>query len=181
MLDSFWSEDLGIYRSRLPGPECDGSKVLDFAMILGAIHAGLESGPHSVQDARLQQTFAKLEELFAAEYAINRGQGRGTMFGRYKDDTYVSGGAYYFSTFGAAEFCYRLARADAGKREAFLAKGDAILARARDFVPPSGDLAEQFDQTTGKQTSAKDLSWSYSCFVTAWHARQQALGQREPI
>ena len=117
LLDSFWSEDLGMYRSRLPGPECDGSKVLDFAMILGAIHAGLESGPHSVQDGRLQRTFAKLEELFAAEYAINRGQAQRIMFGRYKGDSYVSGGAYYFSTFGAAEFCYRLARANAGKRE----------------------------------------------------------------
>ncbi len=176
LLDGFWSPELGAYRSRLPGPDCDGSKALDFAVILGVVHAGLESGPHSVLDERVQQTFAKLEALFAAEYAINRGGG-GIMFGRYKADSYISGGAYYFSTFGAAEFYYRLAQADQRRREAFIEKGDAILARVRDFVPPSGDLSEQFDQTSGQQTSAKDLSWSYACFITAWHARKLALGQ----
>lgn len=171
-LDEFWAPDLGFYRSRLP----DGKnrKALDFAVILGVVHAGLDSGPHSVRDERVLQTFAKLEELFAAEYAINRGQ-RAIMCGRYKGDDYISGGAYYFSTFGAAEFYYRLAEADGTRREAMLEKGDAILSRIRDFVPASGDLSEQFDQTTGANTSAKDLSWSYACFITAWHARARAL------
>jgi len=99
------------------------------------------------------------------------------MFGRYKGDNYISGGAYYFSTFGAAEFYYRLAQADRRLRAALMAKGDAILSRVREFVPESGDLSEQFDKTTGAQTSAKDLSWSYACFITAWHAREVALRQ----
>ena len=180
LLDGFWSPGLGAYRSRLPGPEGDGPKALDFAVILGAVHAGLEGGAHSVRDVRVQRTFDKLEALFAAEYAINRGRSNGISFGRYKGDTYMSGGAYYFSTFGAAEFCYRLARAEANKRETSLAKGDAILSRVLDFVPPSGDLSEQFDQTTGAQTSAKDLSWSYASFITAWHARRLALAQSAP-
>jgi len=177
LLEGFWSQSLGAYRSRLPGPGGESPKALDFAVILGVVHAGLESGPHSVLDERVQQTFAKLEALFAADYAINRGRGQGIMFGRYKGDSYVSGGAYYFSTFGAAEFYYRLAQATPGRREAFIEKGDAILSRVRDFVPASGDLSEQFDQTAGQQTSAKDLSWSYACFITAWHARKLALGQ----
>ncbi len=177
MLDRFWSPSLGFYRSRLIPADADSPKALDFAVILGVIHAGLDSGPHSVQDERVGLTLAKLEQLFASEYAINRGGAGSIMFGRYKGDNYISGGAYYFSTFGAAEFYYRLARADAGRRAAWIAKGDAILARVREFVPESGGLSEQFDQTTGAPTSAKDLSWSYACFITAWHAREMAVGQ----
>lgn len=181
LLDGFWSSSLGHYRSRLLPDGAESSKALDFAVILGIIHAGLDSGPHSVQDDKVLFTLAKLEQLFGAEYAINRGRAEGIMSGRYKGDNYISGGAYYFSTFGAAEFYYRLAEAHAGRRASSIAKGDAILARVREFVPQSGDLSEQFDQKTGAPTSAKDLSWSYACFITAWHARQVALGQRGSI
>jgi glucoamylase len=176
-LDAFWDQGLGCYRSRMLGTDAAGPKALDFSVILGVLHAGLDKGPHSVQDPRVLLTFKKLEELFAAEYAINRGGGQGIMFGRYKGDSYVSGGAYYFSTFGAAEFYYRAAGATPSDRDALIESGDAVLARTRDFVPSSGGLPEQFDQTTGAPASAKDLSWSYACFITAWHARQAALGK----
>jgi glucoamylase len=82
--------------------------------------------------------------------------------GRYADDRYYSGGAYYFSTLGAAEFCYRV-----GERT----RGDAFLATVRQFTPESGFMSEQFDQTTGAQTSAKDLAWSYAAFLSCVHAR----------
>ena len=160
------------------GADAAGPKALDFSVILGVLHAGIGKGPHSVQDERVLLTFKKLQELFAAEYAINSGGGHGIMFGRYKGDSYVSGGAYYFSTFGAAEFYYRAAEATPSHRDALIERGDAVLARTRDFVPGSGGLSEQFDQTTGAPASAKDLSWSYACFITAWHARQTALGQK---
>jgi glucoamylase len=175
-LDGFWAPALGIYRSRIAGPGIESPKALDFAVILGVLHAGLDKGPHSALDERVLLTFKKLQQLFAAEYAINSGGGHGTMFGRYKGDTYVSGGAYYFSTFGAAEFYYRAAEATPSHREALIERGDAVLARAREFIPESGSLSEQLDQTTGAQTSAKDLSWSYACFITAWQARRRALG-----
>ena len=87
----------------------------------------------------------------------------------------MSGGAYYFSTFGAAEYYYRLAAAVPSEAADLIANGDAILSRTREFIPASGDLSEQLDQTTGAQTSAPDLSWSYACFITAWDARQAAL------
>ena len=158
-------------RSRLP----EDQKALDFAVILGVLHAGLKSGPHSVQDPHVRATFRKLEALFAQEYALNQGRESGFVLGRYKGDTYVSGGAYYFSTFGAAEYYYRLAAAVPSQAHDLIAKGDAILARTREFIPASGDLSEQLDQTTGAQTSAPDMSWSYACFITAWAARQAAL------
>ena len=175
-LDGFWSQNLGAYQSRINGPGAESPKALDFAVILGVLHAGFDKGTHSVQDERVLLTFKKLNELFTAEYAINSGGGHGIMFGRYKGDTYVSGGAYYFSTFGAAEFYYRAAAATPSHREALIERGDAVLARTRDFIPESGHLSEQFDKTSGAQSSAKDLSWSYACFVTAWAERRRALG-----
>ncbi len=175
LLDSFWSEQSRYIRSRLPGEGVDPEKALDFAVILGVLHAGLQSGPHSVQGPRVRETFARLEELFAGLYALNRGRASGLLFGRYRDDRYVSGGAYYFSTFGAAEYYYRLAEASPSEAADLVAKGDAILARTREFIPASLDLTEQLDQTTGEQTSATDLSWSYACFITAWEARRAAL------
>jgi glucoamylase len=175
LLEQFWSDAHRLIRSRIPQEGAGSEKDLDFAVILGVLHAGLKSGPHSVQDAQVRATFQKLEALFAKEYALNHGRKSGHVFGRYKGDTYVSGGAYYFSTFGAAEYYYRLAAAVPSEASDLIAKGDAILSRTREFIPASGDLTEQLDQTTGEQTSAPDLSWSYACFITAWNARQTAL------
>ena len=173
-LHRFWFAEGGFIRSRLPHDGAESEKALDFAVILGVLHAGIEGGPHSVEDPQVRATMTKLEELFAKEYALNRGRDSGLVFGRYKSDTYMSGGAYYFSTFGAAEYYYRLAAAAPPEAAALIAKGDAILSRTREFIPASGDLSEQFDQTTGEQTSAQDLSWSYACFITAWDARLAA-------
>ncbi|HEY4275294.1 MAG TPA: glycoside hydrolase family 15 protein [Rhizomicrobium sp.] len=157
ILNSFWMEAQGHIRSRRVeggAPE----KLLDIAVILAANHAGL-TGP------RYMATLERLETLFDAAYAINhnRPAGRAPALGRYGGDKYYSGGAYYFSTLGAAEFCYR-----SGDR----ARGDAYLETVRAFTPESGDMSEQFDQTTGAQTSARHLTWSYAAFLTAVAARQ---------
>ena len=45
----------------------------------------------------------------------------------------------------------------------------------RAFTPDSGDLAEQFDQTTGAPNSARHLTWSYAAFISATAARNRAL------
>ena len=156
LLDEFWMEEQAHIRSRRVeggAPE----KLLDIAVILAANHA-------RVTGERYSATLKRLEALFDASYAINRDRlaGRGPAMGRYAGDKYYSGGAYYFATLGAAEFCYR-----AGER----AKGDAYLQTVRAFTPDNGDLSEQFDQTTGVQTSARHLAWSYAAFLTAVAAR----------
>ena len=157
MLDDFWMEEQAHIRSRRVeggAPE----KLLDCAVILAANHAG-------VTGERYLATLKRLEMLFDAAYPINRNRpaGRAPALGRYAGDKYYSGGAYYFSTLGAAEFCYR-----SGEKVA----GDAYLETVRAFTPPSGDLSEQFDQVTGAQTSARHLTWSYAAFLTAVAARQ---------
>lgn len=177
-LDDFWLEDAGYYRSRILAGR-RSPKELDIAVILGAIHAGepaRKRGPHSVHDARMQATLTQLENWFDRHYSINRNRPAqaGVAMGRYPDDVYYSGGAYYFSTLGAAEFCFRAA-AGADPTADWIARGDAFLETVRLHTPEDGALSEQFDQRDGRQTSAPHLAWSYAAFISCIAARRQVL------
>jgi glucoamylase len=116
--------------------------------------------------------------LFDRLYAINHSRPPGTSpaMGRYEADVYYSGGAYYFSTLGAAEFCFRAAQQSAEPKQ-WLSRGDGYLETVRRFTPASGELSEQFDQHTGAQTSARHLAWSYAAFITCIAARREAIGR----
>ena len=175
-LDGFWREDLQFYKSRILESNAPSTKELDISVIFAAIHAGADSASHSVRDPRMHATLARLEALFDAEYAINknRGAARGPAMGRYAGDVYYSGGAYYFSTLAAAEFCFRAAARSPAMQE-LIDRGNAFLETVRAYTPPSGELSEQFDQHTGVQRSAQQLAWSYAAFITCVHARRQVI------
>jgi glucoamylase len=178
MLDDYWDESAGHYRSRTLSSGASSPKQLDIAVILAAVHTDLPGERHSPSDPRMHATLERLEELFASQYAINaqRPVGAGPAMGRYAGDVYYSGGAYYFSTLGAAELCYLAAcRLEAAAAGAWLQRGDAFLATVRAFTPTQGDLSEQFDQNTGTPTSARHLTWSYAAFISATAARSRAL------
>ena len=179
ILDGYWREDLQFYKSRVLESSAPSSKELDISVIFAAIHAGGGGPRHSARDPRMLATLGQLEALFDAEYAINRNRGaeRGPAMGRYAGDVYYSGGAYYFSTLAAAEFCYRAA-AHSPVAAALIARGDAFLQTVRAYTPPSGELSEQFDQHTGVQRSAQQLAWSYAAFITCAQARRQASQHR---
>ena len=179
-LDGFWLPDAAYYRSRNMPAGTASTKMLDIAVILAAVHAGDGEEVHSARDPRMHATLEKLEQLFDRLYPINRDrpQERAPALGRYEGDVYFSGGAYYFSTLGAAEFCFLAAAAHAprsGARAKWVAHGDAFLQTVRAFTPVSGDLSEQFDQRTGEQTSAKHLAWSYAGFISSVTARRAVL------
>jgi glucoamylase len=153
------------------------TKELDIAVILAAIHA-LGDGPaHSVHDPHMHATLQRLESLFDAAYAINQDRvaHRGPAMGRYKGDVYFCGGAYYFATLGAAEFCF-LAAAHSDAASTWIARGDAFLETVRAYTPANGELSEQFDQHTGAQTSARHLAWSYAAFISCVAARRAVVG-----
>jgi glucoamylase len=181
-LDGFWSPQDAYYRSRKLPAGTASAKMLDIAVILACVHAGGGDETHSARDPKMHATLAKLEQLFDGLYAINRGRprGRAPALGRYEGDVYFSGGAYYFSTLGAAEFCFLAATAQAHgsrARAAWVAHGDEYLETVRAFTPASGDLSEQFDQRTGAQTSAKHLAWSYAAFISCVTAREAAAAR----
>jgi glucoamylase len=172
-LDGYWLDDQGYYRSRTLASGQRSAKELDIAVILAALHGAGTGTVHSVHDPRMHATLAQLEALFDAAYPINhdRPASRAPAMGRYAGDVYYSGGAYYFSTLAAAEFCFRAAIGVAAARE-LRERGDAFLETVRSFTPPSGDLSEQFDQKTGAQTSARQLAWSYAAFISCIAARR---------
>jgi len=184
-LDGFWLADAGYYRSRVLSSGERSSKELDIAVILAAIHTDSAGSRHNARDPRMHATLARLEALFDAAYPINHGReaGRAPAMGRYAGDVYYSGGAYYFSTLGAAELCYRAAAeaggagAGADSARSWLRRGDAYLATVRAFIPDDGEMAEQFDQRTGAPASAKQLAWSYAAFISCVAARRAALAR----
>jgi glucoamylase len=78
----------------------------------------------------------QLEDLFAEDYAINRGRAGAPALGRYRGDVYYSGGAYYFSTLAAAELQYRMAGAvAAGHRMPVTATNRGFLERIVGTIP----------------------------------------------
>jgi len=207
LLGAYWLDDAGHYRSRILEGGARSAKELDIALILAAIHAP-GSAAHGPQDPRMWATLARLEELFGGSYPINRlrpagrdGAGgtvrRGPAMGRYAGDTYYTGGAYFFATLGAAEFCFRAALgaapagapgrgganggAHGGARDGidlgWIDRGDAYLDTVRAFTPPSGDMAEQFSARDGTPASARHLAWSYAAFLSCEHARRAALAE----
>jgi glucoamylase len=180
-LDEFWLPGQQFYRSRILPSGTRSPKDLDIAVVFAAIHALLEGPAHSVKDPRVHGTLQKLEALFDARYPINRNRAAGTSpaMGRYDGDVYFSGGAYYFSTLGAAELCFRAAASSADPG-AWIQRGDGYLATVRAFTPASGEMSEQFDQRTGEQTSARHLGWSYAAFISCVQARRCTLRAGEP-
>jgi glucoamylase len=182
-LQDYWLADAGHYRSRILEGGRRSAKELDIALILAAIHAP-GSAAHGPQDPRMQATLGRLEELFRAAYPINHGLDRpgqdahavrrGPAMGRYAGDVYYAGGAYFFATLGAAEFCFRAAQSGAAT-DVWYARGEAYLETVRACTPPSGDMAEQFDQRDGTPASARHLAWSYAAFLTCEQARRTVL------
>jgi glucoamylase len=173
LLDGYWRAREGYYGSRLLESGARSTKDLDFAVILASLHSDAKDGPHSVFDPRLQSTFERLTELFDAEYPLNRGRdaGFGPAMGRYANDKYYSGGPYFFSTLGAAEFCYRIA-AGQGPTHPWAQRGDEYLRTVRRYAPADGAFAEQFDRDSGSPSSARDLAWSHAAFLSCRRARR---------
>ncbi len=203
-LDGFWDEALGVYRAGVSSDPLDPRRDPDVAVVVGVLHAARTGVRHGVLDPRAQATLSALEELFEARYSINRElpPGHGPALGRYAEDRYYGGGAWYLASLAAAEFYFRLAEAlaqgellrhvpentrfrhrlgvaaaaadDRQPAQLALARGDAMMRTVKRFTPPGGELSEQFDPQTGMQTSAKHLSWSYAAFITAAAQRSQA-------
>jgi glucoamylase len=184
VLDGYWLADEKHFRSRVLSSGARSTKELDIAVILAAIHADRgargQSKVHSATDPRMHATLARLEALFDAAYPINRDRyaRNGPALGRYGGDVYFSGGPWYVSTLGAAEFCFRAALGSASAEDgrSWIERGDAYLATVRAYTPESGELSEQFDPRTGAQVSSRHMGWSYAAFISCVEARRSVVG-----
>ncbi len=114
-LDAHFQFDDGVYRGRLGEAVGELARRLDISVVLAVVQTGRRAGSHSVVDPKMLATMTALEGLFERQYLINRMRPAdyAPALGRYADNSYFSGGAYYFSTLGAAQFYFLLARAAA--------------------------------------------------------------------
>ena len=114
-LGAYYSADAGAYLTPLPdAPTAPSGRMrLDIAVILGVVQAERMAGAFGATDPKMLATCVKLEQLFDEEYPINhhRPPDEAPALGRYPRDQYYTGGAYFFSTLGAAQFCYLFAAA----------------------------------------------------------------------
>jgi len=144
-LDRHFDPEDGVYRGRLAetGPNAPPPRRLDIAVVLAAIHAGRRVGAHSVVDPKMLATLFVLERLFDESYPINRARPPdcAPALGRYAGDSYFSGGAYYFSTLGAAQFYFLLAQA-AAEGEEVLVTEDSRAPLAELLETPAASLAQ---------------------------------------
>lgn len=89
------------------------------------------------------------------------------FFSRFLDQAIVAGGELPSNAASRESIAAALAN-----------RGDAVMALVRSFTAPSGELSEQFDRHSGRQTSAKNLGWSYAAFITAAAARALPWGAK---
>jgi glucoamylase len=173
-LDQHWSERHQVYMAIRPARADSADDLVDAATLLAVLDADLPDGAHSVADPRVHQTQNFIENLFAREFPINRGR-EAPALGRSRGDRYFGGGAWYPTTLASAGLCYRRVQRAGQNRAALIARGDAFMATVHDMTPADGALSEQVDRITGKQTSARHLTWSYAAFISTARLRAQAL------
>jgi glucoamylase len=176
-LELHWSEQRQIYTAVERDDAGSAADSLDAAFLLAVLDADLAEGPHSAIDPRVHRTQHAIEALFAEEFSLNRSRfaGRAPALGRYRADRYFGGGAWYPTTLANAALYYRRACLASADRAMLIRRGDDVMATVRDLTPADGTLSEQVDRTTGQQTSARHLTWSYAAFIDAARLRAQAL------
>lgn len=151
-LDRHFDPQNGVYRGRLVerGANAPIPRQLDIAVVLATIHAGRRAGAHSVVDPKMLATLFALERLFDEGYPINHARpvDCAPALGRYRGDNYFSGGAYYFSTLGAAQFCFLITLAAAEGEEVLVTEGSR---------PPLAELLQTPEDSLPMSTLAENL------------------------
>ena len=140
---------------------------LDVAVLLGILHSSHPGELFSVGNAVIHSGVQKLEDKFAASYPLNHSvKIARTAIGRYPEDVYdgngFSGGnPWFIATNAYAEYYCSLGQVGAGK---------AFLERSAYHAGRDGRLSEQFNRFNGYMQGARDLTWSYASYLSAYIA-----------
>jgi glucoamylase len=154
--------------------------TLDISVILALIH-NFDGSFAAPTDAALM-TLKELMRVFRIKYPINRtirnksDEALGVALGRYPEDiyngvTFSAGNPWFISTLAAAEFACDLSRSRSGKqKEALTEMALSQFNRVIYHLDEKGSMGEQFNRETGFQQGARDLTWSYVSYLTAYRA-----------
>lgn len=154
--------------------------ILDISVILALIQNFDGSFLESTDSA--MATLKELFRVFRFQYPVNRithdaaGAPLGVALGRYPEDIYdgngfTGGNPWFLSTLAAAEFLCDLSHLRVGKkRDALMEIALSQFNRVIFHLDAHGSMREQFNRETGYQQGARDLTWSYVSYLTAYRA-----------
>jgi glucoamylase len=143
---------------------------LDVATVLGVLHT-LKYPMIALNNGYLERTVEKIDTSFRSIYSINSTfSDLGTAIGRYPEDQYYGGNPWFLATMALAEYHYL-------RNE--LHTGDQYMKRAQFHADRRGHMSEQMHRDNGYMISARDLTWSYAAFLTAYEARQKIDSQQK--
>ncbi len=161
------------------------SSPLDIAVVLAAIET--HDGQFRVPVRASYETLRALSVDAVERYPVNRiretpeGQPLGIALGRYPEDRYTGTGfgianPWFLSTLAAAEFFCKLSLSPEGnsRKAEWLGLAERQFNRVHFHRLPNGGLPEQFDRETGHVRGARDLTWSYASYITAFLACLEA-------
>ncbi len=158
---------------------------LDIAVILSAIQTwdrGFQV-PLRAAYGTLQLLTVDAEKRYSINSVRTDGRGvrLGVALGRYPEDRYTGTGfgeanPWFLSTLASAEFLCRVSVEPAfkGSRTQLLELAERQFNRIHHHMLPDGGLPEQFDRRTGYVRGARDLTWSYASYLTAYRACLEA-------
>lgn len=158
---------------------------LDIAVILASIQTwdrGFQV-PLRAAYGTLQLLTVDAEKRYSINSVRTDGRGvrLGVALGRYPEDRYTGTGfgeanPWFLSTLASAEFLCRLSVEPTfnGSRTQLLELAERQFNRIHHHMHPDGGLPEQFDRRTGYAQGARDLTWSYASYLTAFRACLEA-------
>ncbi len=135
---AFWLAGSGLLPLARHAARRDVDEDAGHRGILAAVHGGgdeqraLRTRPAHARDAR--EARAAVPTRCIRSIASGRASAPCAL-GRYEGDVYFSGGAYYFSTLGAAEFCFHGGRAHSRQRRARRDGSRAATRSSKPFAP----------------------------------------------
>lgn len=180
----------GVIRARAGDPP----GTSDAAVLLGVLLGDPIEPDFGLADARVLATADWLIDWSLEAFPVN---GTGApLVGRSPADRYFGGNPWLPTTFGLAEYVFRLAAMarqglPAAGAEALRARlgdvrdgrdaarklsalGDAFIAAVARHLPDAGPLPEQLDRATGAPCSCPDLTWSHAALEATAVARRDA-------
>lgn len=148
------------------------SSNIDVAVLLGLLHNYPYQDIYKFNDARVKKYIEALKNSFKVAYTLNhKNTTPAVAIGRYPEDRYDgygtngTGNPWFLATAGLGEY-YCLLQKTNGKKS----YADVIEAQFQMVIYHSdrqGHLSEQFNRDNGIMQGARDLTWSYSSFLTA--------------
>lgn len=150
---------------------------LDIAVILAANHGLVGDRFFSDHQSKFIKTAEKIEDTFST-YPVNKDSKLARAIGRYPEDVYdgsgFSGGnPWFLATHAMAEFYCNLANMNSNpaQKKQLQEKGRSFLLRSLNHVnPTTGEMTEQFSRQSGALMGARNLTWSYASYLTAYLA-----------